>query len=175
MYDAVEVGQWIPPEFYRAVAKILHHIYSRLADARTMSRAHIFRNRRAATELLACEAMLADGLKEFLSELAMVNGGVMVSYICNHHHANLDDIIGSSTEHRIKPGRLIYGSEAEVDFDWGEAPSVSIAMELRDERLTAFFNVIFGGDHVGHRPQRHPFRATDVAARATICACSPRR
>ncbi len=35
LYDAVEVGQWIPSEFYRAVAKILHHIYSRLADART--------------------------------------------------------------------------------------------------------------------------------------------
>jgi flagellar biosynthesis protein FlhB len=35
MYDAVEVGQWIPAEFYRAVAKILHHIYTRLADART--------------------------------------------------------------------------------------------------------------------------------------------
>ncbi len=34
LYDAAEVGQWIPPEFYRAVAKILHHIYSRLADAR---------------------------------------------------------------------------------------------------------------------------------------------
>jgi len=34
LYDAVEVGQWIPPEFYRAVAKILHHIYTRLADAR---------------------------------------------------------------------------------------------------------------------------------------------
>ncbi len=99
-------------------------------------------------EMLACEAMLADGLRDFLSELAMVNGGVMVAYICNHHHANLDDIIGSSTERRIKPGRLIYGSEAEVDFDWGEAPLVKIAMELRDERLTAFFNVIFGGDHV---------------------------
>jgi hypothetical protein len=99
-------------------------------------------------ELLACEAMLADGLKEFLSELAMVNGGIMVSYICNHHHANLDDIIGSSTEHRIKPGRLIYASDAEVDFDWGEAPSVKLAMELRDDRLTAFFHVIFGGDHV---------------------------
>lgn len=99
-------------------------------------------------ELLACEAMLADGLKEFLSELAMVNGGVMVSFICNHHHGNLDDIIGSSTEHRIKPGRLFYGSEAQVDFDWGEAPLVSLAMELRDDRLTAFFNVIFGGDHM---------------------------
>jgi flagellar biosynthetic protein FlhB len=29
MYDAVEVDKWIPPEFYRAVAKILYFIYSR--------------------------------------------------------------------------------------------------------------------------------------------------
>jgi flagellar biosynthetic protein FlhB len=36
MYDAVEVDQWIPAEFYRAVAKILHFIYSReRTDART--------------------------------------------------------------------------------------------------------------------------------------------
>ena len=101
------------------------------------------------SEKLACEAVLADGLKDFLAELVMVNGGVMVAFICNHRHANLDDIIGSSTERRIKPERLIYASEAEVDFDWGEAPSVSIAMELRDQRLTAFFNVVLGGDHVG--------------------------
>ncbi len=34
LYDAVEVGQWIPPEFYRAVAKILHLLYTRPAHAR---------------------------------------------------------------------------------------------------------------------------------------------
>jgi hypothetical protein len=100
-------------------------------------------------QMIACEAVLADGLKEFLSELMMVNGGVMVSYICNNQHAHLDDIIGSSTERRIKPGRLHYGSHAQVDFDWGEAPSVSLAMELRDDHLTAFFRVVFGSDHIG--------------------------
>jgi flagellar biosynthetic protein FlhB len=35
MYDVVEVGQWIPPEFYRAVAKILHLLYTRPSHART--------------------------------------------------------------------------------------------------------------------------------------------
>ncbi len=99
-------------------------------------------------EFLACEAVLANGLKDFLSELVMINGGVMVSYICNNQHAHLDDIIGSSMETWIKPGRIHYGNEAEVDFDWGKAPSVALAMELRDSRMTAFFRVIFGGDHV---------------------------
>lgn len=100
-------------------------------------------------EILAYERILADGLRDFLSELVTVNGGIMVSYICNNQHAHLDDIIGSSTELIIKPGRLHYGNHAMVDFDWGKVPSVTIAMELRDDRLTAFFRVVFGNDYVG--------------------------
>ncbi len=34
LYDAVEVGQWIPPEFYRAIAQILHLLYQRSSHAR---------------------------------------------------------------------------------------------------------------------------------------------
>jgi hypothetical protein len=100
-------------------------------------------------EILSYESVLAEGLKGFLSELVMVNGAVMVSYICNNQHANLDDIIVSSSECAIKPGRLYYGNHAHIEFDWGEAPSVAIAMELRDDRLTAFFEVVLGDDHVG--------------------------
>ena len=100
-------------------------------------------------EILAYERILADGLRDFLSELATINGGTMVSYICNSQHAHLDDIIGSSTELMIKPGRLHYGKQAVIDFDWGQMRSVAIAMELRDERLTAYFRVVFGDDFVG--------------------------
>ncbi|WGD28588.1 EscU/YscU/HrcU family type III secretion system export apparatus switch protein [Ancylobacter sp. WKF20] len=35
MYDAVEVDQWIPAEFYRPIAKILYFIYARGKNART--------------------------------------------------------------------------------------------------------------------------------------------
>jgi hypothetical protein len=100
-------------------------------------------------QILAYERILADGLRDFLSELVTVDGGIVVSYICNNQHANLGDIIGSSTELLIKPGRLHYSNHAGVDFDWGQVPSVSIALELRDERLTAFFRVVFGNDYVG--------------------------
>jgi flagellar biosynthetic protein FlhB len=34
LYDAVEVGKWIPPEFYRAVAKLLYVLYSRKTNVR---------------------------------------------------------------------------------------------------------------------------------------------
>ena len=29
LYAAVEVDQWIPPEFYKAVARILYYLYTR--------------------------------------------------------------------------------------------------------------------------------------------------
>ena len=116
--------------------------------------------------------MLAEGLRGFLNELVMVNGAVMLSYICNNQHAELDDLIASSMERRLKPGRLSYANHAEIEFDWGAAPSVALAMELRDDRLTAFFRVVFGGDHVGIDLRGVHFTLRRPAARRA-CAFSP--
>ncbi len=110
---------------------------------------YIAKQQQNAAEILAYERILADGLRDFLFELATINGGTMVSYINNRQHAHLDDIIGSSTELILKPGRLHYSQHANVDFDWGKVPSVAIALELRDPRLTTYFRVVFGDDYVG--------------------------
>ena len=137
--------------------------------------ATILAKRRPRAELLAYEAVLANGLRDFLSELVMVNGGVMLSYICNNQHAHLGDIIGSSMEHRIKPGRLHYSNRAEIEFDWGAAPSVALAMELRDERMTAFFDVVFGRGLRRHRPPRRPFHRRGPTPARTFAVSRRRR
>lgn len=36
MYDAVEVDQWIPPEFYHAVARVLYFIYTREGHGKSL-------------------------------------------------------------------------------------------------------------------------------------------
>jgi hypothetical protein len=100
-------------------------------------------------QMQAFEVMLASGLKEFIAELVTIDGAVLVTCICNDQHANLDDIIGSSLEQTVRPHRLCYGNRAKVDFDWGRPASVALGMELRDDRLTAFFQVVLAGDHVG--------------------------
>ena len=50
------------------------------------------------------EKMLGEGIRSFISELYMVDGGVLLGYICGHQHENLGDLIRSSTELVIKPG-----------------------------------------------------------------------
>ena len=119
-------------------------------------------------EILVYERLLAEGLRDFLQELTMVDGGLILSCVCRGQHANLNDIIGSSTEFTVKPGRLTYGNDAEVEFDWGAAPSVSLAIELRDDRLTAFFRVVFGGDFIGVDIRGIHFADEDVGAEAKL-------
>ena len=50
------------------------------------------------------EKMLGEGIRSFISELYMVDGGVLLGYICGHQHENLGDLIRCSTELVIKPG-----------------------------------------------------------------------
>lgn len=107
------------------------------------------KGRKNEKEMLSYEQILAEGLKPFVHELIMINGGVMIAYICSGQHANLADIIKSSTELVLKPGRVRYGNAATVDFDWGEAPSVTIAMEFLSPTLNASFAIILRRRTVG--------------------------
>ncbi len=99
--------------------------------------------------LLPYESLLAEGLRGFLSELTMINGAVLISYICNEQHSILSDLLQSSAEREIKPDILHYANEAAIEFDWGEAPSVALSMEFQAADLTVFFRVVMAGDHVG--------------------------
>ena len=95
------------------------------------------------------EKMLGEGIRSFISELYMVDGGVLLGYICGHQHENLGDLIRSSTELVIKPGRLRYGYDAFLEFDWGRDPLITIAMEFMGGPVTAHFRITFARDTVG--------------------------
>jgi len=95
------------------------------------------------------EKMLGEGIRSFISELYMVDGGVLLGYICGRQHENLDDLIRSSTELVIKPGCLRYGNDAFLEFDWGRDPLITIAMEFLGGPVTAHFRLTFARDTVG--------------------------
>jgi hypothetical protein len=107
--------------------------------------------RRSATEAQFAQSdkLLADALRGFLTELTMTDGEIMMSCVMQRQHANLADLIHSSFERVIKPGHLRYANSAAVDFDWGRAPSLAIAMELTHPSLTTYFRVVFEHAHIG--------------------------
>ena len=86
-------------------------------------------------------------------------------------HAGRPHRLLDGARHEARPADL--RNHAEIDFDWGAAPSVALGMELRDDRMTAFFHVVFGGDHVGIDISGIHFTDAAGAAARRTCAFSP--
>jgi hypothetical protein len=109
----------------------------------------LVKNSVTAREFAVYERLLAHGIKRFISELCLTNAGTMITYICANQHDNIDDIIASSAELYMKPGTLRYAQNAEIDFEWGHAPLVTIDMNLCHPMLTTFFRIVFDDRFVG--------------------------
>jgi hypothetical protein len=109
----------------------------------------IWRTGQTEKALIGFEQLLANALKPVVAELTMVNGGLVVSYICNRQEASLADLIDSSCELALKPGAVRYGKSSEVDFDWGEWPMVMIGLEFVHRTVHAHFRLVFGRSTVG--------------------------
>lgn len=102
-----------------------------------------------ASEFAVYECLLAHAIKRFIAELCLTNAGTMISYICADQHDNIEDIIASSAELFTTPGSLRYAQHAEIDLEWGQAPLVTIDMQLCHPGLTTFFRIVFDDRFVG--------------------------
>jgi hypothetical protein len=111
--------------------------------------AAIWRSKDTETNLAAYEQLLAAALKPLVAELVLVNAGILVSYICNRQDAAIADLVDSSSELTLRPGSLRYGRHADVEFEWGEWPIVTLGLEFVGSCVEAHFRLVFGRRSVG--------------------------
>jgi len=109
----------------------------------------LLKNSGTEYEFSVYERLLARSIKRFISELCLTNAGTMIAYICADQHENIDDIVSSSAELFLRPGALLYAQHAEIDFEWGQAPLVTIEMKLCHPAITTFFRIVFDDRFVG--------------------------
>lgn len=95
------------------------------------------------------ERLLARTLRPFISELQLIDAGVLIGYILLEREKLLEDLIDSSTENFLKPGYVQYGRAACARCEWGSRPTAAIELELRHPQLTAYFSIVFEANFVG--------------------------
>ncbi|MFC4173637.1 hypothetical protein ACFOYU_16500 [Microvirga sp. GCM10011540] len=110
--------------------------------------------RETNAELWPYEKALAHGIKDVVAELCLTDANVIIAYICKELHANIDDLVQSSTELFFKEGTLSYGQSADVNFEWGKSPAVILDMEFVHHSVTVFFQLVLHGVYVGVAIQR---------------------
>ncbi|MBS7537946.1 hypothetical protein [Ancylobacter lacus] len=120
---------------------------------------HLERQSLPELALLPFEQMLAETLRGFLAELCLTNAGVVMAYISRSQDANIEDLVASSAELFMKPGRVRYARHATMETEWGFPPNVSIDMHFREEAIEAAFRVEFGDTAIGVHIDRIAFPA----------------
>lgn len=85
---------------------------------------------------------LAEGMKDFATELRLIDVVDLVAYVRSDNTAVIDDLVTSSAELAFKPGALRYGWAASVDVGWGHAPSLNLDMEFCHGGVTVFFGLL---------------------------------
>ncbi|MCQ8780913.1 hypothetical protein [Mangrovibrevibacter kandeliae] len=98
------------------------------------------RNRHTA----ARERALADGIKEVVAELRLVDVTDYIAFIRLERFANIADLIRSSSELHLKPGALRFGFGGDVELTWSSSPLITLDMEFQYEPVSAHFRLELG-------------------------------
>ena len=109
LYDAVAVDAVIPPEFYRAVAEIVHLIQSKRAAWPLSRRRLELMLDPQEIDLAEHERVLADAIVDVATELRLSDPTEFIMLVRGEQAANIADLVNSSSELFFKQGALRYG------------------------------------------------------------------
>jgi hypothetical protein len=87
---------------------------------------------------------LALALKEFTSEMKLVDVVDLVAFVRTEQHGNIADLIRSSAELYFKEDTLRYGMAASVDLDWDRPPTIGMDLEFYHKGVWVYFSLVLG-------------------------------
>jgi len=104
--------------------------------------------------LAAAERLFATAIRDFIAELCLLDGGILIGWVQGERHGNIADLVASSAEPFFKEATIAYADGADVRFDWGRSLTVVLDMEFVTAPVTVFFKLVLDGVYVGVAIQR---------------------
>lgn len=93
------------------------------------------------------EVIVADAIREVVSDLRLVDVGDYVAFIRMERLANIADLVDSSAELHFMPGTLRLGHGGEAHLGWERLPRIVLDLELRPQGVTVYFTLTMTADH----------------------------
>ncbi|WP_244486785.1 hypothetical protein [Aurantimonas sp. Leaf443] len=87
------------------------------------------------------EKILADGLREVIAELRLVDVVDYIAFLRLERMANIADIVSSSAQLYMKPGTLTFADDGEITLGWSTPPVVNLEMLFRHAGVSAQFKL----------------------------------
>lgn len=93
------------------------------------------------------EKIVAESIKEVVSELRMIEAADYIAFIRLEQYANIADIVDSAAELFFIPGTLRLGHGGDVHAGWSLPPRVMLDLELKPAGATVYFTLIMSDAH----------------------------
>lgn len=88
------------------------------------------------------ERALGEGMRDVATELRLIDVVDLVTFIRLEQLGNVEALVNSAAELYFKPGTVVFGASAEVNVDWGRAPTVLLDMEFKNTGVKVYFSLI---------------------------------
>jgi hypothetical protein len=87
------------------------------------------------------EVMIADAIRDVVSELRMVDIADYIAFIRMERFGNISDLVDSAAELYFMPGTLRLGHGGEAHVTWTGEPRIVLDLELRPQGATVYFSL----------------------------------
>lgn len=99
--------------------------------------------------LRAREKALANAMREFASELRLIDAIELVAIIRAEQFAHIESLVNSASELCFKHGAVSFGSCADLHLDWGTAPTIWLDMEFANWDIRVYFSLVLESCQAG--------------------------
>jgi len=93
------------------------------------------------------EVMIADAIRDVVSELRMVDIADYIAFIRMERFGNISDLVDSAAELYFMPGTLRLGHGGEAHVSWTGDPKIVLDLELRPQGATVYFSLTMTAEH----------------------------
>ncbi|WP_321505747.1 hypothetical protein [Breoghania sp.] len=87
------------------------------------------------------EQILAQAIQDVAAELRLIDVTDLIFHVLAGKHANIDDLVRSSTELYFKPNTMCYGSAANLELTWGSTPTIILDLQFRHHGVWIHFGL----------------------------------
>jgi hypothetical protein len=115
------------------------------------------------------EKIVADTIRDVVTELRMVDVADYVAFMRLEHFSAIADIVSSAAERHLMPGTLRLGLGGDAHVSWEDKPRIVLDLELKPQGASVHFALSMTDDHAGvevnyvsfDEPDTDPDRNTD--------------
>ncbi|WP_068082088.1 hypothetical protein [Polycladidibacter stylochi] len=88
------------------------------------------------------EAIVAEAIRPVAAELRLVELTSLARHVLGNETANLEDLIGSSSELYFKQDTLKFASTSTIDISWSGETSICLHMSFANRGVCILFHLI---------------------------------